>query len=268
MWSPFLCCAVAPGGRPIAGVPSAWISRVILAHCVAPAKPRPDVEFPQKFTCTVLDPRQARGGLRAENINWVGIYPKGDTERGRAVDPLSVWHGDHARFSRLLAYLEKEMAAFHEGGDPNYQLMRDVVHYLHFYADRVHHPREDVAFERLIKRDPAYQFSIHRLLQEHRAIAVAGATLLELLEELLDDAILERAKIESAAALYLVYFRNHLATEERDILPRAALVLTPEDWAAVKAAISDVPDPLFGSDIAAEYRELREWINRTAQNPA
>lgn len=181
-----------------------------------------------------------------------------------AVNPMSVWHADHMRFSRLLDFLDREMAAFNAGGDPNYQLMRDAVHYLNNYADRVHHPREDVAFERLVGHDPAYQFSVERLKQEHRAIAVAGAALLELLEETIQDTIIARATIESAASLYLVYFRNHLATEERDILPRVAAVLTPEDWALVKAAVPDIPDPLSGDDVYAEYRELRGWIAREA----
>ncbi len=180
------------------------------------------------------------------------------------MDPISVWHSDHMRFSRLLAFLEREMTAFSAGDDPNYQLMHDVVHYHHNYADRVHQPREDVAFELLVRHDPAYEFSVNRLMQEHRAIAVAGATLLELLEETLQDAIIERETIESAAALYLVYFRNHLTTEEQDILPRAAAVLTPEDWAAVAEAGLDIPDPLFGNGVAAEYRELRDWIGPEA----
>jgi hemerythrin-like domain-containing protein len=165
---------------------------------------------------------------------------------------------------RLLDFLDREMAAFHAGEDPNFQLMRDSVHYLHFYADRVHHPREDVAFERLARHLPTFQFTIDRLLQEHRAIAVAGESLLGLLEEVLQDTIIARSTIESAAALYLAYFRNHLETEEREIMPRAAAVLTPEDWTAVAGAVRAEPDPVFGDEVAAEYRALRGWIERGA----
>jgi hemerythrin-like domain-containing protein len=180
------------------------------------------------------------------------------------VDPISVWHGEHIRFSYLLDFLERQMTAFHSGKDPNYELMRDVVHYLCHYADRFHHAREDVAFKRLLRRDPGMQVKVQQLLQEHRAISVAGEALLELFEEILDDATIERAKVESAAALYLVYFRNHIAAEERDILPHAAKTLTPEDWAEVASAVAYMADPVFGEDVSARYRELRGWIAREA----
>ena len=45
------------------------------------------------------------------------------------------------------------------------------------------------------------------------------------------------ADIEAAAATYLVYYRNHMAAEERNVMSRAAAVLTPEDWKAVAAAV-------------------------------
>jgi hemerythrin-like domain-containing protein len=165
------------------------------------------------------------------------------------------------RFSRLIALIEREMTAFHAGLDPDFKLIRDAVHYLHNYADQVHHPREDEAFKHLARRNPAFQFTVDRLMQEHRAIAVAGRTLLELLEEILGNAMLERASVESAAALYISYFRSHLITEEREVLPHAAALLTQEDWAAVDAAVTGIPDPLFGGDVAAEYHALRGRIS-------
>jgi hemerythrin-like domain-containing protein len=68
--------------------------------------------------------------------------------------------------------------------------------------------------------------------------------------------------VEAAAGTYLVYYRHHLATEEAQILPLAAQVLTPDDWAAVAAAVPAGPDPLFGDDIAARYRDIRLQIMR------
>jgi len=139
--------------------------------------------------------------------------------------------------------------------------MRDAVHYLQHYANRFHHPREDVAFERMVARYPDKQVAIARLLQEHRVIDVAGAELLGYLESILKDTIVPREKIEAAAATYLVYYRHHLATEEAEILPLAADLLTPEDWAAVAAAVPAGPDPLFGDDINARYRDLYAQIS-------
>ncbi len=175
-------------------------------------------------------------------------------------DSIALWHAEHRHFSRLLDLLERQVVAFHADNQPNFELMLDLVSYLRYFPDRYHHAREDIAFSRLAQRDPALKPMIERLMQEHRVIAAAGAELLKYLEQVIDDVVVERASVEAAAATYLVYYRRHLAMEDRDIVPRAEQLLTPEDWAAVVAAIPSGSDPLFGEDSDARYRELRRQI--------
>ena len=153
------------------------------------------------------------------------------------VDQISAWHADHERFVRLLDLLEKEVVLFHSGEQPNYELMRDIVLWLRHYADGVHHPRENVAFERMAQRDPPLRVLVNRLLQEHRIIANAGEWLLERLEDAANGGFAPRADLEAAAATFLAYYRNHMATEEGMILPRAAKLLQDADWAAVAAVV-------------------------------
>jgi len=173
-------------------------------------------------------------------------------------DPVAVWHAEHMRFASLLDFIEQQMSAFHEGKDPDYQLIYDVVFYLHHYADRYHHPHEDAAFARLVERVPGLKLPINRLLQEHRVLETAGETLLKYVDDILEDRVIQRATVEAAAATYLVYYRHHLAVEESEVLPRASRTLKPDDWAAVAAAVPVVPDPLFGDDVGERYRELRK----------
>ena len=181
-------------------------------------------------------------------------------------DPIAVWHAEHVRFARLLDCIEQQMTLFHDGQDPDYELMRDVLYYLHHYADQFHHPREDVAFARLVKYDPELKPAINRLLQEHRVMASIGEALLDQLEDILEDVVVERETVEAAAATYLVYYRHHLSTEEREVLPRAARFLRPDDWAAVASAVAFAPDPLFGDDMGERYRELRKRLRSVAEN--
>ena len=153
------------------------------------------------------------------------------------LNPIDAWHADHARFVRLLDMLEKEVVLFHSGEQPNYELMRDIVLWLRHYADGVHHPREDLAFERMVQRDPDLRIPVNRLLQEHRVIAYAGESLLERLEDAANGGFAPRAELEAAAATFLAYYRSHMATEEGMILPRAAELLQDADWAAVTAVV-------------------------------
>lgn len=173
------------------------------------------------------------------------------------VDVIDAWHREHARFARFLNLLDGQLAEFHDEGSPNYDLMRDIVHYLHDYADRYHHPREDLAFASLVQREQALKPVVDRLLQEHRVIGLTGANLLDLLDAVTSDAMVSRQAIEAAAATFLTYYRRHLETEEREVLPRAAAVLQPADWKRVEDALPAGPDPLFDEQIRQRYRHLQ-----------
>jgi len=173
--------------------------------------------------------------------------------------PVAGWHTDHRYFNRLLDLLERQVDVFHAGEQPNYQLMLDIIYYLRRFSDQSHHPREDVAFACLAERSPDMELPLARLIQEHRVIAHAGERLEKSLEQAVADAFVARADIEALAATYLVYYRSHIAREEKEVLPRAAAVLTPEDWKAVAAA-PIAQDPLLGSAPEERFRELRRQI--------
>ena len=174
--------------------------------------------------------------------------------------PIAFWHAEHVYFNHLLELLRRQLDLFHRGEQPNYPLMQDVVSYLRDYSDRFHHPREDEAFRRLASRSPDLELPLARLHQEHRVIAHAGETLLKQLDAILDGALVPREDVEMAAATYLVYYGNHMAKEEEDVLTRAAQVLTTEDWEAVRKAAPEGGDPVFGKNPLERYRELRRQI--------
>ena len=174
--------------------------------------------------------------------------------------PIAAWHTEHVYFNQLLGLLRRQLDVFHRGETPNYELILDIVSYLREYSDRFHHPREDVAFARLARHCPDMELPLARLGQEHRVIAHAGDSLHSLIQAVLGGAMVPRAEIEVAAATYLVYYGNHIAKEEEDVLTRAAKILTEEDWEAVRAAAQPGRDPLFGDATEERYRELRRRL--------
>ena len=181
---------------------------------------------------------------------------------GTMFNPIAAWNAEHAYFARLLDLLERQVDVLHTGERPNYELMFDIIFYLRDFSDRSHHPREDAAFTRLAQRRPGMELELARVRQEHRVIAHAGETLLTLLNEIIEGGVIARAEVEAAAATYLVYYRSHIANEDRNVLPHAAELLTPADWEAVRTAVPVISDPLFGPDPEERYRELRRQIAR------
>jgi hemerythrin-like domain-containing protein len=183
-------------------------------------------------------------------------------------DPVAAWHEEHQYFNRLLHLLQHEVDVFATAETPNYALMLDIIDYLRDYADLYHHPREDEAFRRLARHRADRELPLARLRQEHRVIAHAGATLKRLLEEVGSDAVVSRSEVEVAAATFLVYYGNHIALEEQDVLPLAAAVLDAEDWRAVRDAAPAAHDPVFGPNPLARFRELRRRIALETVSPA
>ena len=176
------------------------------------------------------------------------------------MNPVKGWHEEHAYFNRLLNLLQEEIDTLHAGEAPHYELLIDIVAYLRDYSDRVHHPREHEAFRRLARRNPEVRATIVRLQQEHRVIAQAGDRLRQLLEEAAAEAVVPRAGIESAAAMYIVYYRSHIAAEEAEILPVAERELTETDWIAARNAAPSWRNPLAGQDAGDRFRNLRRRI--------
>ena len=162
-----------------------------------------------------------------------------------AEQPIERWHADHVYFRRLLDLLEKQLDIFHVGDQPDYALMLDIIFYLRHFSDAIHHPREDVAFARLAAANPEMALPVARLAQEHRVIAHAAERLEHCLEQATGGSFIQRADIEALAATYLVYYRSHIAREEKDILPLAARVLAAQDWSLVAAAVPEAAEERF-----------------------
>lgn len=181
----------------------------------------------------------------------------------RSEPGLAAWREEHVYFGRLLELLESEVRVFADGGRPNYALMLEVIEYLREYPDRYHHPREDAAFAILEHRLPQLGPQLAHLRQQHRVIARAGKTLAGYLEDALDGALVSASEVEAAAATYVLYYRHHIATEESEVLWRAATLLTPAEWRAVADSAAPIFDPLFGASPRERYHELLHHLGDT-----
>jgi hemerythrin-like domain-containing protein len=173
---------------------------------------------------------------------------------------VGIWRQDHANFSKLLDILDGQLLLLQTDQDADYELIEDVIYYLQQYSDRYHHPREDIAFARLLERDAALQMPVNRLLQEHRVIREAGEQVRERLDQVLRDEVVTREWVETPLALYITFYRHHLAMEDSQLIPIAARMLTLQDWEAVDEAVPRSQDPLFGDTPHEQFSVLRSIL--------
>jgi len=182
-----------------------------------------------------------------------------------AFDRISLWHAEHLNFVTLLDLFEAELDRFSRGKAPDYELMLDIMFYMTHYPDVLHHPKEDLAFARIAARNAAVQPLVEALGREHALLKREGDALVIALDDIVNGAITSRHHVEGPARAYIATFRRHIDAEEANVLPLAAGLLDPDDWAAIDGALQKLDDPLFGKPRDERYAALRRRIARDSK---
>ncbi len=171
---------------------------------------------------------------------------------------------EHRNIDLLLSLLHVELGALASDGAPRYVLMVDVLHYLTSYVDHYHHGREDLLFAAAARRAPGLEPFVTAVEEQHGDVIGSGAMLRGDLERALLDLPVPKSHLLEAGRAYVRGLRAHLDYEEREVFPRVAAVLGPEDIRAVDALFGTVRDPLFGPVTHERYRSLFDEVSRTA----
>ncbi len=171
---------------------------------------------------------------------------------------------EHLNFSRLLGVLETQIALFHRGEQPDYELVQDVFFYLTNYPDRFHHPKEDRVFALIAQRVPLARGHVEEIARQHRQIAESGARFLASLNAVLNGAMMPREAVERPALEYIALYRKHMAFEEQELFPLGKAHLSAADWIDANVSTRPEEDPLFGDRVEERYHELHRRIAREA----
>jgi len=177
-------------------------------------------------------------------------------------------HRDHINFERLLSLLEAELETIANDGDPDYDLLLDVIDYVDNYPDLVHHPREDLIYHAFKAKSVEATEIVDALLEEHERMPALTRELRQILEEVRDgDLIISRASLCMRAQRYIDAQRMHLNTEESLVFPMVLEVLDDEDWRQLEASIPKSIDPLFDAEMD-RYRHILRHLKREAKREA
>ncbi|UUX50314.1 hemerythrin domain-containing protein [Nisaea acidiphila] len=183
---------------------------------------------------------------------------------------LEILQKDHEQHDLLLSILEKQVKDAHLRGEPDYDVVSEIVDYFLTYPAEFHHVREDQIYEKILARDPQAAEEIGQIEEEHKACeafikAFAGA-----LASVLGTGIVTRSQFANAALEFIESQRRHIRMEESIFFPTALRVLKQEDWRDLDDHLSDRADPIFGSQREAQFETLRQEILdwQSAREPA
>lgn len=168
------------------------------------------------------------------------------------MEALRIISDEHQALAGILhaiRYMLKKVSAGEL--EPDLKLFRAMVHYLDAYAEKRHHPKEDILFDRLEKRTSEGAEALARLAAQHNA---AGQRI-SALEQALADFSKDATRFDSLARafdLYADFYRGHMMLEEEVVMPLTRQHLTPEDWAEVDRAFIAEMEANSGKDGKSE----------------
>lgn len=173
---------------------------------------------------------------------------------------LAALRQDHRNLGQLLAATERQLARFDRGEAPDYDILQGVLDYCLTYPDLYHHPKEDLVYGRLRRRNPEAAAAIGDLRAEHRTLAEATRQFAAALRSVLQEQEIPRQAFDRIAREFLETYRRHMAMEEGTFFPAAEAHLTAADWAAIDTEMKTQKDPVFGGAGETRFAALRADI--------
>ena len=172
-------------------------------------------------------------------------------------------HEEHRNIARLLAVLERELAIFDRGEQPDYDVLTGVAEWFKDFPEEAHHPKENIILARLREKYPEAAKKIGDLEGEHERISTLAQTFHNAVTNVLRDAELPRGTFHAVITNFIAEQRKHMEMEESRFFPLAEDTLKPEDWKAIEAEAGSRKDPLFDGEVAQRYAkvaaDLIEW---------
>lgn len=180
----------------------------------------------------------------------------------RMADVLHQLRREHRDLEKLIAVLEQQAATAARGESADFNLMQSILQYLGNYPDLLHHPKEDLIYDRLKQRDPALAAGVSEIVEEHYTLEHMTRQLAGMVEARMRREAPPQDDMDAFAREFVGRYRRHIAVEEDELFPRALDVLDDSDWAAIDEAVSPDTDPLFDGAVAAQYQALHHEIMR------
>lgn len=169
---------------------------------------------------------------------------------------------EHLRMREVLALIAAELDRHEQDGTADFLLVAKALSYMQAFPSRVHHPKEDVIFERLAIRDPAYRLRVEELREQHLQIYEVEIWLKAMALRCPAPGTTETRRFISFGHEYLKLQYDHIRVEDHVLFPRALEVLQLGDWAQVAVQVQDMEDPLSGTAPAEEFRVLYESLQQ------
>ncbi|MCG3724985.1 hemerythrin domain-containing protein [Vibrio cincinnatiensis] len=170
---------------------------------------------------------------------------------------------EHGYMARLLAILRDKLQLLKAEKSVNYSLIKEIVDYLGSHSEAIHHPKEDIIYRYYIEHY-AQEPTIDNLEKEHLQLAEQTQSFLNLIDMILQDAVVPQALFIDQLEAFIETQLHHLELEDKSVLPLINQTFSISDWQKVEAQwTNNEDDPVFGETIAERFSQLARRVRKS-----
>ena len=180
-------------------------------------------------------------------------------------DTLFLLRLEHGNLSKLLGLIEDQLAAAEAGTPMDEELLSLASEYFSDYPDRCHHPKEDLVYKLLSKRDPDSCSGLRDLLAEHRRLHELTEAFAKAVRHMREPPQAAKPHPPEVMREFTEHYRQHMRNEEERFFRLAEERLSKDDWDSLDFAMFDRDDPLFDHAAERRFSALGRRIERLAE---
>ena len=167
---------------------------------------------------------------------------------------------DHVNLQRLLDLLSDELDAFFRGEESNFDLKTEMMDYLETYAERIHHPTEELIYQKALSQTDEGKLLLERLSREHTELLGMARRFRDTLEGIVQGEVISRDEVETRGREFIALERHHVDFEEQEIYPLLEQTLSEAQWAALAEEAPQGDDPLFMRQDRNRFASLIDYL--------
>jgi hemerythrin-like domain-containing protein len=167
---------------------------------------------------------------------------------------------DHRNMAKLLEVLDRQTLQLAQVGTADYHLIKDILDYTLHYPTRIHHPLEDLVYQKLKLRDAHWAETLNDIEEEHAKLETLTRQFALTINRCLQGETCSQEQVVQMGQDLVNLSQRHMNIEEAMLFPAAQGNLTPSDWADIALALAAPDDPLFGPRLQQSYHRLRREI--------
>ena len=120
---------------------------------------------------------------------------------------------DHRNMVQLLDLLDSETVRLLDSGEPDYDLVYDIMTYMSEYPDAVHHPKEDMIYRHIKSSHPDIDESLQLIETDHKALGEASSEIRRDIDAMGRDGAVSREALADSLRRYSESLRKHMYWE-------------------------------------------------------